>query len=50
MPLFSESWLETVLDNGKATKVLSAYDRGQHTEGARRALEWWAGVICGGEA
>lgn len=55
-PLFSGSWLESALDHGKldedgeADKLGRSYERGGHTEGARRALEWWAGQICGGEA
>ena len=46
-PLFAAEWVETVLDHQPEDKITAAYQRGGHTAGARRVLDWWANVLSG---
>jgi integrase len=49
-PLFSETWLEAVLDHQKASAVEAAYSRKQQmSKGAARAMQWWADLLTGKE-
>ncbi|MFC5605843.1 tyrosine-type recombinase/integrase [Variovorax soli] len=46
-PLFTDAWIESVLDHLPDDSVEAAYDRGRHTEQAARVLAWWADLLEG---
>jgi hypothetical protein len=46
-PQFSPAWLEYALDHASSEELGSAYQRGGHIDGARRALAWWGNQITG---